>query len=177
MPKLTAKDRKKVKAAESVSGTFEPWPAGKYVGTLSEVEARTSQAGNKMWNITYTDCVNMDGESFPGRQWYTLMLPQDERPDDYKPGPNSKEQDPEKAWEIYQNIVAGRISAWYEAHGYTEDTDTDEMLGEQAVLQIGIETIQKGAKAGEKTNRVNAVKPLPEDWDGTGSGGSDDDDF
>jgi len=176
MAKLAVKDRRKVKKAEAVSGDFEPWPAGKYVGELSDVEVKVSAAGNAYWNITYTDCVNMDSESFPGRQWYTLMLPADEMPADYKPGPKAKEQDPEKAWEIYQNLVAGKIKAWFEAHGFTEDSDTDEMIGTQAVLQVGIETIQRGAKAGEKTNRVNSVKPLPEDWDGEGSGSDDGDD-
>jgi hypothetical protein len=68
-------------------------------------------------------------------------------------------------------LVAGRIRAWFEAHGYTEDTDTDEMIGSKAVLVIGVETIQRGAKAGEKTNRVNAVKSA-EDLDLEG----DDDD-
>jgi hypothetical protein len=177
MPKLNVKDRKKVHKANTVSGEFEPWPAGKYLGTLSEVEVRESRAGNPMWNITYTDCRNMSDEELPGRQWYTLMLPQDTMPEDYEPKPAALKRaggDVAAAWENYQEFVAGKIKAWFEAHGYTEDTDTDEMLGSQAVLNIGITTIQQGAKAGQKTNTVNSVSSAEDVELGSGS---DDDEF
>lgn len=163
MAKLNTKDRKKVGKAEAVSGEFEPLKPGKYPATLSEVETRVSNAGNPMWNITYTDLQNMDGETAPGRQWYTLMLPQDAMPEDYTPSPGALKRsngDVEAAWDNYQEFVAGRIKAWFEAHGYTVDTDTDEMIGEKAILQIGVETINRGERAGQRTNRVNAVLAL-----------------
>lgn len=179
MAKLNAKDRKKVKSAEAVSGEFEPYPAGKYIGTLDEVEVRVSQNGNAMWNCTYRDLTKPDGTEMPGRQWYTLMLPQDKMPEGYKPSANAlkrAEGDVAKAWENYQKFVAGKIKAFFEAHGYTEDSDTDEMIGEKAVLSIGIETIQSGAKAGQKTNRVNAVSAL-DGWEGGATADDEDDDF
>lgn len=175
MPKLPVKDRRQVEKAESVSGGFEPLPAGKYVGTLSAVEEKTSQAGNKYWNTEYSDLEDMDGDSKPGRQWYILMLPSS-MPEDYQIPPKSKFKTPEEAWDNYQNLVKGRIKAWFEAHGYTLDTDTEEMLGEQAILQLGIETIQKGPKTGQRTNRVNAVLPIGDHEPGSGSG-DDGDDF
>lgn len=163
MPKLNTKDRKKVQKAEAVSGEFEPLTPGKYVASLSEVEVRTSQNGNPMWNITYTDLQTMDGESVSGRQWYTLMLPQDKMPEDYKPSDNALKRakgDVAAAWDNYQEFVAGRIKSWFEAHGYDVDSDTDELIGEQVILQIGVETINRGERAGQRTNRVNAVLPL-----------------
>lgn len=175
MAKLNVKDRKKVAKAKAASSEFEPYPPGKYVGTLSDVEAKVSQAGNAYWNCTFTDIENMDGEAMPGRQWFMVMLPKDKMPADYKPGPKAKEQDPAKAWEIYQEIVAGRVKAFFEAFGYDLDSDTDEMLGEKAILKIGIETIQSGAKAGEKTNRVNDVLPLGDHEPGDDD--EDDDEF
>lgn len=179
MAKLAVKDRKKAAKAEAVGGGFEPIPAGKYVASLSEVEAKDSQAGNPLWNITYVDIEDMDGESVPGRQWFTLMMLQDEMPSTYKPSASALKKadgDVEVAWANYQEFVAGRIKGWFEAHGYDLTTDTEEMIGEKVILQIGIETIQSGPKKGEKTNRVNAV--LPYDADAAGSGGSDDgDDF
>lgn len=174
MAKLAAKDRKKVKAAEAVTGEFTPMPAGRYVATLSEVEERTSKAGNKYWNCTFTDIENMEGETQPGRLWYTVMLPIDKMPDDYKPGPKSKAATREEAWETYQALTAGKIKAFFEAFGYSEDSDTDEMLGEQVILQVGIETIQQGERTGQKTNRVNAIRPL---GDHVAGGDDDGDEF
>jgi hypothetical protein len=176
MPKLAVKDRKKVAKAEATKSEFEPLTPGKYTGALMEVEEKTSQAGNKYWNITYNDLETIDGERVPGRQWYMLMLTKDEMPENYKPGDRALKNadgNVEKAWEAYQQIVAGRIKEWFEAHGYSLDTDTDEMIGERAVLKIGVETINSGARAGERTNRVNAVLPLTGD-EATGSGDGDD---
>jgi hypothetical protein len=177
MPKLAAKVRKKVEKAKAVSGGFEPMPAGKYVATLSEVEATTSAAGNPMWKTVWTDLTNLDGEEFPGRQWYNLMLPQDTMPEDYRPGPSSKKS-PEDAWEAYQALCEGRLKAFFEAFEMTIDSDTDEMIGERAVLQVGIRTIQKGAKAGELTNDVNNVLPLDSvDFEDDGGTKKDEDNF
>lgn len=158
MPKLAAKVKKKVAKAKAVSGEFEPMPPGKYIAELSEVEAKSSNAGNPMWNVTFENITDLDGEPQPGRQWYTLMMPQDAMPADYKPK-NSKKS-PEEAWETYQNLVEGRIKAFFDAFGFTVDSDTDEMIGERCVLQIGVETINGGPKIGQLTNRVNAVLPL-----------------
>lgn len=175
MAKLAAKDRKKAEKAQAVKSEFEPFPPGKYVGTLSEVEPKVSGAGNAYWNVTFTDLENMDGEVMPGRLWYMVMLPRDKRPDDYKPGPKAKEQDPEKAWGIYQDIVAGRVKSFFEAFGYSLDSDTDEMIGEKAILKVGIETINSGARAGERTNRVNDVMPLGDHEPGASDDDGDDD--
>lgn len=50
----------------------------------------------------------------------------------------------------------------YHALGFELDSDTDEMLGEFCRLSLTISTIQKGDRAGEKTNRVVKVLPLDE---------------
>lgn len=156
MPKLAVKTRKAVAKADSVSGDFEPLKPGKYVGTLAEVEAKNSAAGNPMWVAVFEDITNMDGERQPGRQWYNLNLPtSDTPPDDY-------EKDAEK-WVQYQRLCEGRLKAFFEAFGYEVDSDTDEFIGESCVLTIGVRTIQRGERAGEKTNTVNGVKPLTGD--------------
>lgn len=168
MAKLAAKDRKKVKAAKAVSGSFEPLKPGKYFADLREVEPKVSGNGNAYWNIQFENIRNMGGEKQPGRQFYTLMLPIDEMPEDYEKG--------EEKWEQYQSLTEGRIKAFFEAFGYTVDSDTDEMIGDTAIIQVGIETIQRGARAGEKTNRVNAVLPLG-DHEVPGEEEDDGDDF
>lgn len=159
MAKLAAKTRKRVAKAEAVTGgDFQPLAAGKYIATLSEVEVKNSQAGAPMWVAEFEDITDLDGDRQPGRQWYNLMLPQDTMPEDYQPKRGNKS--PEEAWESYQNLCEGRLKAFFEAFGYTVDSDTDEMIGDRVVLQIGVRTIANGARAGEKTNSVNGVFPL-----------------
>lgn len=176
MPKLAAKVRKKVEKAKAVSSDFEPLSPGKYVGTLSAVEAKDSSAGNAMWAIEFEDIHDLDGERQPGRQWMNLMLPQDVMPEDYKP--KSGKKSPKDAWEAYQAMTEGRIKQFFEAFGFTVDSDTDEMIGEKCVLQIGIRTIQNGPKAGQKSNQVNGVAPLDSiDFEAGEGEGEDGDNF
>ena len=175
MPKLAAKDRKKVKKAEAVSGGFEPLKPGKYVAQLSAVEAKNSAAGNPMWVAEFDEIHDLDGERQPGRQWYNLNLPTTDTPPDGYTGKGKKS--PEESWAQYQELCAGRLKAFFEAFGYTEDSDTDEMIGERAVIQIGIRTIQNGPRTGETTNSVNGVLPLDSvDYEG-GDDDDDEDDF
>lgn len=168
MPKLAVKDRKKVQKAEAVGGGFEPLRPGKYIATLANVEAKNSNAGNPMWVAEFEDIHDLDGEKQPGRQWYNLNLPTtDEAPADYEKG--------QEKWEQYQALCAGRIKAFFEAFGYTPDSDTDEMIGERCVLQIGVRTIQNGPRKGEATNSVNGVAALDSvDFEDAGDGDDDD---
>ena len=170
MAKLSVKDRKKVAKAEATGGGFKPITAGKYVAELSQVEVKVSANGNPMWVAEFTDIHDLDGEQVPGRQWYNLNLPTtDTPPDGYKP---ARGGDPKEKWAQYQELCAGRIKQFFEVFGFTEDSDTDEMIGERAVLQIGIRTIQNGPKTGEQTNTVNGLQPL----DSVTFAGSDDSD-
>jgi hypothetical protein len=169
MPKLNAKLRKKVDKAEAVTGEFEPLKPGKYIATLSEVEAKNSSAGNPMWVCEFDSLENLDGDSQPGRQWYNLNLPtSDEMPADYEKG--------EEKWLQYQRLCEGRLKSFFEAFGMTTDSDTDEMIGEQCVLIIGVRTIKTGDRAGERTNSVNGVAAL-DSVNHTGGDGDDEDEF
>lgn len=163
MPKLDKKLQGTVDAAEAVSGDFEPLAPGRYIGTLSAVTAKNSANGNPMWVWEFTDISNMDGEKQPGRQWYNTMLPGGKMP-----AGSTKDK-----WETSQRLSAGRLKAAFEAFGYSLDSDTDEMLGEKVVLVIGIDTINKGERAGQRTNRVNALHALPDDIDPADYGGED----
>lgn len=176
MPKLAAKHRKKVQKAEAVTGEYEPLPAGKYIGTLAGVEARDSSNGNAMWVAEFEDIHDLEGDRMPGRQWYQMMLPIDEMPADYQP--KSSKKSPEEAWEAYQAMTAGRLKAFFEAFGFEENSDTDEMIGERVVLQIGVRTINSGVKAGQKGNNVNGVASLDSvDYEGGDEEGEDEDNF
>lgn len=173
MPKLTKKHQKAAAAADIPGDGFSLLEPGKYIATLSKVEAKTSQAGNPVWNAEFTDITNLDGDTFPGRQWLNLNLPIDTMPDTYRPDDTDEVR--EKKWAQYQALSAGRLHGFFEAFGFTVDSDTDEMIGEKALLTIGVGTIQRGPKAGQETNQVNNIEPLPDDFDGEGDG--DDDEF
>lgn len=178
MPKLNAKMRKKVDKAEAVSGEFELLKPGKYIGRLAGVEAKNSNAGNPMWVAEFDEIHDLDGERVPGRQWYNINLPIDgPMPEGYQPK-NSKKS-PEEAWATTQQLSEGRLKHFFEVFGYSTDSDTDEMIDERCVLQIGVRTIQNGPRTGEKTNSLNSIAPLDSvDYDADGDGtGTDPDDF
>lgn len=168
MPKLNAKLKKKVDKAEAVTGEFEPMPSGKYLGTLSEVEAKNSAAGNPMWVAEFNNIRDLDGDGQPGRLWYNLNLPTtDTPPEGYAKG--------EEKWVQYQRMCEGRLKAFFEAFGFETDSDTDEFIGEDAILEVGVRTISNGPKAGQRTNTVNGVKSA--ESVSVGGGDGDDDNF
>lgn len=175
MPKLLAKDSKRVAKAEATSGGFDPIDPGKYVATLTEVEARVSAAGNPMWVATFEDITSLDGEVQPGRQWANLNLPTTDTPPDGYVGKGKKS--PEESWKSYQDMCRGRLKGFFEAFGFSVDSDTDEMIGERCVIQIGVRTISKGARQGELSNEIKGIFSL-DSVEGAseveGGGGGDD---
>lgn len=162
MPKLAAKIKKRVAKADAVGGgDFEPLAPGKYIASLSEVEAKTSNAGNPMWVAEFEEIHDLDGERQPGRQWYNLNLPIDgPMPESYEPKKLRKDQTKQDSWDNYQRMCEGRLKGFFEAFGYEVDSDTDEFISEKCVIVVGVRTITQGARAGEKTNQINGVAPL-----------------
>jgi uncharacterized protein YunC (DUF1805 family) len=159
MPKLPKKLATKVKKAEAVTGSgFELLEPGDYVARLSEVEAKLSaQAQNPIWSVVFEDLETLDGQEKPGRQFYNLNLPTSDTPPD-----GWRDDDPKRddKWVRYQRRCEGLLKGFFESFGYTVDSDTDEMIGDQAVITVGIRTIQKGPRAGERANEVRGVKSL-----------------
>lgn len=160
MPRLSATDRKKAEEAE-VSTGFSAFPPGKYIATLEKVETRIGRdgEGNPYWNIEVKDITDLEGKKMPGRLWDRIMLPIDEMPADYMPkkykDSGATDAQKQESWDQYQNITAGRIKGFFEAFGFTVDSDTDEMLGEKAVIRVGVETVQQGKNAGQERNVIN----------------------
>lgn len=161
MAQLDQQTQQLANAADtSLGGGFEPLPPGKYVGRFADLEVRYSAAGNEMWVVEFDEIHDLEGNRKPGRQWYTMVLPNyGEMPPGYRPRSSSKP--PEEAWAIAQNIAAARLKKFFDAAGYTLDSDTDEMVGERFLLQIGVRTIQGGARQGERTNTVTDVSRVP----------------
>lgn len=153
MPRLAKGLVKQVQDAEAVTGGFELIKPGKYPAKLKAVESKTSGTGKPGWNWEFGDIHDLEGNKVPGRQWVWTMLPGAKAP---KEGVDNYDE-LYKKWETSERLSAGRIKAMFEAFGYSEDSDTDEMLGEKCVLQIGIQTIKAGPRKGEEQNYVVKV--------------------
>lgn len=160
MPKLAKNIASKVESTETVhsaGGSYEPIEPGKYFGRLASVKVRpeTNKYDAPQWSAEFEELHQVStGDRAPGRQWLNLTIPTTKTPHpQYTNGADK--------WEMYQNMLAGRLHAFFEALGYTSDSDTDEMLGEWAVLTISVETIQYGTRAGERTNRVTDIEAVP----------------
>lgn len=165
MPKLSAGAVKMVDGAEArheSGGVFEPHPAGRYLARLADVATQDpDKHGSVVWSAEFQDLIRLETQTpAAGRQWLRLTLPQDPK----KGIPSTYTNGPEK-WEKYQAMVTGLLKGFFESFGYTVDSDTDELLGEYAIIDLGIRTIQQGEKQGQKTNQVNGIYPIPEDLD------------
>jgi hypothetical protein len=154
MPKLNANLAITVSKAEATTGSFELIKPGRYPATLNSVEVKDGNHGMAQWSAEFGDITDAQGTRVPGRQWLNLNIPTD------SPMPASYSNGADK-WASYQSVSAARLKAFFEAFGYTADSDTDEMIGERAVIDIEIRTIQNGPRRGEQVNGVKAVYPLP----------------
>lgn len=157
MPKLSKKKAKAVESAEITGGDFPLIEPGLYVARLREVAVAEGRYAPR-WTAEFEEIHDLDGNKVPGRQWYGMNVPDDgPAPDDYPNG--------DAKWQQFQRMSNGNLHGFFEAFGYTTDSDTDEMIGEWAAIQIGIRTADGGAKKGQKVNQVKTVLPVPDDVD------------
>lgn len=153
MPKLDTKTSKSVAEAEASSGggeytLIEP---GRYFATLTNVEVREGRYGPQ-WSAEFSDIHDAKGMRQPGRQWYNLNVPVDGHM-------SPAYQNGEDKWMKFQEVNRSKMKQFFEAFGYTTDSDTDEMVGERVAIDIEIRTIQNGPRTGERVNGVKAVHP------------------
>ncbi|ALY09449.1 hypothetical protein FDH59_gp46 [Arthrobacter phage Joann] len=160
MPKLPKKAAAAVETAEAVSGDFPLLDPGYYYCQLHSVEV---QDGNyaPQWNATFENLHKKATlEKVSGKQFHRMNVVTEEKaPANYTNG--------DKKWAGFLSMSQGQLKSFFEAFGYTPDSDTDEMIGEWVTIKVGIETIQGGARKGEKTNRVKALEAVPDDFDST----------
>ena len=155
MAKLPTKIAKKVNKSEQVSTSYENLKPGKYLTKLYQVEVEEHPNYSdhvSVWLVQFNEIHSLDGTKHPGRQFLRLNVILD----DSMPASYTRGQD---KWDAFVRISNGQMKAFFENIGYTTDTDTDEMIGEPALLNIGIRTIQSGARMGEKVNEVRGVVP------------------
>lgn len=158
MPKLPKKLAAAVATAEISSGDFPLLDPGYYFAQLEAVEVFDGNYAPR-WNATFGNLHKKDSlEKASGKQWYSMNVPAEgPAPANYTNG--------DKKWASFQSMSQGQLHGFFDALGYTTDTDTDEMIGEWAVLKVGIEVMKGGPRQGEKTNRVKALSTVPDDFD------------
>ena len=148
MPKLSKAAAKQVANTETQS--FGAIPGGIYIGRLDEVTTGTGkQSGKPYWSWAFTVVSDADGdEEYAGRKlWINTSL---------------------------SEAAHFKLKEVFEAFGYTPDSDTDEMIGEQIKLLVSETVIEQGARKGQPGNNVDRAIAL--DDDGEGDGESDEDD-
>lgn len=143
MPKLDSGAAEQVNQAESGSALIED---GVYRMRLEAVEA------------TGKDGKPLTGNAGPYWKW-TLVFPED-----------AERYAKRKQW---VNTSLSADSAWkmkehFDAFGVPADTDTDELIGRECLVDIGNRTITQGDKAGDVVNTVKKLMPL----DGVTVGGA-----
>lgn len=174
MPKLNPKQVKAVESTAPVTGgAFDPHPEGWYLAKLREVEAKQSSKGNPMWAVEWDNLRDLEGNELPGRQFFNLNFPSALKADWNPQDPNREDR-----WAKYQARCKGQIHQFFLAHGFTVDSDTDEMIGEDALIHLVIRTQQQGKRAGQLQNEVDGFKPVDEAELGEGAtaGAADEDD-
>lgn len=160
MPKLNKKMAKAAEAAEVSTGDFPLLDPGYYYAQLNEVEVLDGNYAPR-WNVSFYNLHKAEtGEEVTGRQWYNINVPAEgPAPANYTNG--------DKKWAAFQSMSLSQLHGFFDAFGYSTDSDTDEMIGEWVKLKVGIETISSGNRKGEKTNRVKALVPVEDDFDAT----------
>ena len=138
MPKLPKKDAQETAATDAWTSGPRLLPEGRYAARLQKVTEREGRE-YPQWSWWFTQLHDVEGNTYPGTQFLNTSL-----------SPKAR----------------GGLRQAFDALGYTPDSDTDEMIGEWAVLYVTQEVAQQGQRAGQTTNRVSSVSPFDEtEWD------------
>lgn len=124
-------------ASNAAQGGFTPLDPGKYHARLTGVEAKVASTGNPMWVWAFE--VSR-GPRAGAKQWVNTVL---------------------------VDTAMWKLGQVFDAFGVGTDTDTDELIGHEVILEVSQRTIGAGARSGQVGNNVDNVLPL------SGSGGAD----
>lgn len=140
MPKLN----KKIASEVAKSDAWRPdggralLEDGLYAGRLVKVEERDGREYPN-WSWWFDGLFDAEGNGHSGVQFLNTSL---------------------------SPKAAGRMRQAFDAFGYSPDSDTDEIVGEWAVLHIKQEIQQYGQRAGQMVNQVTGVSEFdPNEWD------------
>jgi hypothetical protein len=138
MPKLPKKIQKEVDKTEAwgVGGGGFLLDEGRYAARLKAVTVGQGLKG-EYWAFEWSKLHDEEGKEHRGRQWDNVSL-----------------------------SVPGKMKQVFEGLGFSVDSDTDEMIGEWAVLHLTQEVQTQGKRAGQTVNRIVGVTEFdPDEWD------------
>lgn len=141
MPKLNKKEAQETAKTEAWGTGPRLLPEGRYAGRLMSVTEsdQPGPSGYNQWSWRFTHLHDVEGNDLGGTQFLNTSL-----------SPKAR----------------GGLKQAFDAFGYTTDSDTDEMLGEWAVLYITQGVAQQGKRAGQTVNSVNSIAEfVPDEWD------------
>ena len=115
--------------AEDWKDGFQPVEPGLYLAKLTKVDTDGMGPAGPYWTWEYESLEV--GEQPGGRKFWDNTSLSDK--------------------------AIGRLGKVFEAFGVPATTDTDDLIGNVVCLDITIDTIRKGDRTGEQTNRVRSV--------------------
>lgn len=125
MPKLSPENTKAVQKAADEGGGLKVLPIGKYELRLTEVEAKTSNAGSPMWVWKFE--VN-EGEHAGFSLWeYTVI----------------------------QENAMWKLAQVFDAFGSSPDVNTDDLIGQTVTVMVDQRVIGAGKRKGELGNEIS----------------------
>lgn len=136
MPKLNSTKAQEVKKAGEEGSSRMLLPAGAYRVKLNDVDSQTSAKGKPMWVWTYTVAEFLDGNARNDKGEVINVV--------------GKEL---KYWTVIQDNTLWDLDRVFAAFNAEPDTDTDELIGDEIVVQLDQE-ISTGGKSKGKTVNV-----------------------
>lgn len=191
MPKLEGRVLKFVEKQEpdaAGGGGFVLIEEKQVLGTLAEVREEESDYGTQ-WVVVWNNLTSLSGKEYPGSLSTWLNVPGGSKPPAtwkvYRKGSDVTDTlsaaEKQDAWTEQIQKQGAKIHALFAIPGYTTDSDTDELVGEIYLLDVGVV-----AKKGDATVKYNKVwgfqnpKAATDDGgfaDAPAAGAPDDDEF
>jgi hypothetical protein len=138
MPKLNPTKAAEVKKAGEEGSKFILLPIGAYRVKLMDVESKESAKGDPMWVWTFQTVEFLDGEAKNDKGEPINVV--------------GKEQ---RYWTVIKDNTLWDLDRVFAAFNCDPDTDTDELIGDEIVVQIDQSIITKGKAKGKMGNEIS----------------------
>lgn len=176
MPKLAGRVQKFVDKQEPNAeggGGFVVIEEPQVLGALAEVREEEGDFGTQ-WVVSWDKLTSLSGKEYPGKLTLWMNIPGSSKaPAGWKVIRGGQDVTETKSAAEIQDLwteqitkQAARVHALFAVPGYTTDSDTDELIGELYLLDIG--TRPRKDSPGQKVNRVFGFRSPKE---ATGDGG------
>jgi len=133
-------------------------PAGLYKATLFSVEDGANFSGEPQWVAHFGDLVSVDGARYP-LDLQRLYLDMPDPRVVGRPVPRDIDEAHRKFLSA-QFRRLGDLRSFFEAFGYTADSDTDEIIGESCTIEIYHYSPTQGKNIGRTFAKIGKTMPV-----------------